>query len=667
MPLNLPRSTQQILWHLLFFGLTLRAAVAGLPPLSPEDQSFTSVPQQPGAPAVTLYREETDDDTLHFHSVDMRIKVLTEAGRKYADVELPYNRREFKIAAIGGRTVHADGSVVPFQGKPFDKVVVKGHNLRFQVKTFTLPDVQVGSILEFHYTLHYSDNSVVAPQWIVQDELFQKRAAFKFIPYRTRSNTEVELAHGQIARGIAWTPYIPNKQPELHTRADGVEWVDLAVADVPAFVEEPFMPPPDILKWRVSFYYRADLNANDYWKNEGKFWNKDVENFLGRKKGISDAVGQTVAAGDSPEAKVRKIYAFVSQLENRSYDPHRATQEEQALGIKRNQGVEDVLRQRSGDHDELNRLLVAMVREAGIAASLIWIPDRSRTYFDKNYLSADQFDAEIAIVQLDSKDVFLDPGSKFCPYGLLNWRYSDAQGLRGTGKGTEVSQTTHINYTQAVIKRVARVKLSAKGTAEGRIGVGFFGLEAMARRREGGHTDAEGRKKLLEDEMKGWLPGGSEVTLASTPDWDKTESPLVAEFKVTTPMAVSAGKRWMVPAHLFQVNQKAEFAPAQRVNAVYFDYPSREVDEVHITLPPEVEVESLPGNDNVRLEYALYYTENKREAANSIVSIRDLQMAANLFKADEYKEVKGFYDKVKQGDDQPVILKASTHAANNGN
>jgi Domain of Unknown Function with PDB structure (DUF3857)/Transglutaminase-like superfamily len=665
--LNLSRCRQQFLCLLLFLGFARHPALAGLPPLTPDEQSLTSIPQQPGAPAVILYREESYDDNLHFHSVDMRIKVLTEAGRKYADVEIPYDRRRYNIVAVNGRTVHTDGSSVPFQGKPFDKVILKGRNLRLQVKTFTLPDVQVGSIVEYHYTLDYPDHEVVAPQWIVQDELFQKKAVFKFIPFRERGGTYIELDHGQISKGIAWTPYLPKEQPELHTGPDGNRWVDLTAQDIPAFVEEPFMPPPNILKWRVSFYYRADFNAKEYWKNEGKFWNKDVENFLARRKGISEAVAQTVAAGDSAEAKVRKIYAFAAQLENRSYDPPHATQEEQALGIKRNQGVEDVLRQRSGDHDELNRLLVAMAREAGIAASMIWIPDRSRTYFDQNYLSTDQMDAEIAVVQLDGKDVFLDPGSKFCPYGLLNWRYSDAQGLRGTGKSTEVSQTAHINYTQAVVKRVARLKLTDKGTAEGRIGVGFFGLEAMNRRQEGGHTDAEGRKKILEDELKSWLPGGSEVSLENSPDWTKAESPLVAEFKVTTPMVVSAGKRWMVPAHMFQVNQKAEFAPAQRANAIYFEFPSREIDEVHIGLPPEVEVESLPGNDDVRLEYALYHTENKRDSGSGIVAIRDLQLATNLFKADEYKDIKGFYDKVKQADDQPVILKASVHAANHGN
>ena len=105
----------------------------------------------------------------------------------------------------------------------------------------------------------------------------------------------------------------------------------------------------------------------DYWKAQGKFWSKDAENFLGKKKASPRPLHKTVAATDTPEQKARKLYAFVSQLENQSYLPKRPEQEEKVLGMKVNTGAEDVLQQRSGDHDDLNRLLVAMLREAGIS------------------------------------------------------------------------------------------------------------------------------------------------------------------------------------------------------------------------------------------------------------------------------------------------------------
>src|SRR4051794_25461618 len=221
-----------------FFSLISRAA--DWPPISPEDLAMTSIKEQPGAPAVCLEREEIDDDMNNVHSVYERIKILTDAGREYANVELPYSHRGFTIAGISGRTIHADGSEVPFQGKPFDKTVEKSGNLRINVKSFTLPDVQVGSVIEYRYSLRYEDHMLLPPEWEVQTELFQRKAYFKFIPFQNHGSMYIQIAHGQIATGLAWSSFLTNgMQPQRHehpvssfaTVHDVGFWVDLNMND----------------------------------------------------------------------------------------------------------------------------------------------------------------------------------------------------------------------------------------------------------------------------------------------------------------------------------------------------------------------------------------------------------------------------------------------------
>jgi hypothetical protein len=98
------------------------------------------------------------------------------------------------------------------------------------------------------------------------------------------------------------------------------------------------------------------------------------------------------------------------------------------------------------------------------------------------------------------------------------------------------------------------------------------------------------------------------------------------------------------------------------VNPIYFWYPTREIDEVHLTLPSGLEVESLPPNDTVKLDYALFKTGQKQESANSIAVHRDLVMAGVAFPVTAYPDLKTFYDKVRAGDDQQLVVKASAHA-----
>lgn len=62
------------------------------PPITPDERSMTSLPEQPGA-AVVLLREDVTDDPHNNRTVYMRIKILTEPGRNQADVEIPYRVR----------------------------------------------------------------------------------------------------------------------------------------------------------------------------------------------------------------------------------------------------------------------------------------------------------------------------------------------------------------------------------------------------------------------------------------------------------------------------------------------------------------------------------------------------------------------------------------------
>lgn len=111
-----------------------------------EELQMTSDPKAPGAAAVYLYREETADDELHFHSEYARIKVLSEKGKELATVRVPYEHGNFKVTDIRGRTIHADGTVIPLTTRPSDLVDVKGASFQVNTMVFTLPSVEVGSI-----------------------------------------------------------------------------------------------------------------------------------------------------------------------------------------------------------------------------------------------------------------------------------------------------------------------------------------------------------------------------------------------------------------------------------------------------------------------------------------------------------------------------------------
>src|SRR5882757_1261004 len=151
-----------------------------------EELSMTSQPEVPGASAVYLFREETTDDKLHMFSIYTRLKVLTERGKEYSNVELSFARstdgNRFSVDDIQGRTIHPDGTIILFTGKPYEKLIEKTQGVKIMAKVFTMPDVEIGSIIEYRYKLREDDRYFSAPDWYIQSDLFTRNAHYQWQP-----------------------------------------------------------------------------------------------------------------------------------------------------------------------------------------------------------------------------------------------------------------------------------------------------------------------------------------------------------------------------------------------------------------------------------------------------------------------------------------------------
>ena len=226
------------------------------------------------------------------------------------------------------------------------------------------------------------------------------------MPFDTWSHTLLNYREQGIT-GVAWTVFCPKDlQPKETTLPTGQEIVELNGTNVTPFIDEPYMVDSSKFKYNVHFYYATKTKPEEYWKQEGKYWSRDIEKFMGKKDGVAEQVNQLVAASDTPEQKVQKIYSFVAGLENQSFMAHRTSQEQKVLGLKDN-GVSDILKQKSGDRNELTLLLRHHGSSRRRSRVRMVVTSRDNDYFEPNYLDFRQLDWDIAIVNIDGKEVFL--------------------------------------------------------------------------------------------------------------------------------------------------------------------------------------------------------------------------------------------------------------------
>jgi len=634
-------------------------AIQGFRPIDPEELKMTSEPLAPGAPAIILYRQVDRDDsgrTPHEDSY-VRIKILREEGLKYADVEIEYFRESgFEINGIKARTINPDGSVIDFAGKIFDKSIVKAKGLRYQAKTFTLPAVQVGSIVEYYYTEDLGERYIYDSHWILSQDLFTKRVQFSLKPFHSDYR---QLGVRWVAQGL------PAGTANAKQGTDGV--IRMTAGNIPAFQTEDFMPPENEMKERVDFIYAegpAGTDASKFWAETGKQWNGALQSFIGKHKAMEKAVAEIVAPGDSPEVQLRKIYARVQQMRNTSYEVQKTEQEEKREKEKVVRNAEDVWNSESGSGADLTWLFLGLAKAAGFEAYGVWVSDRRRYFFSPVAMDEHQLDANVVLVKLNGKDLYLDPGAKFAPFGLLPWEETGVQGLKLDKDDSAFVQTTLPDSSVSRIERAASLKLSDAGDLEGKLTVTFTGIEAMKRRVEERDADQTARKEYLEGEVKEFIPAACDPDLVNQPDWTNPEQPLVAEFNLKVPgWASLAGSRVLVPVGLFSASEKHLFDTANRLYPIYLEFPSKSVDDVTLELPPGWEVADLPSGQDKEgrvVNYKLSVENNGGKLHWNRMLDKDLIILDKKY----YIALRSFFQLVKTTDDEQIILRARATASN---
>jgi len=633
----------------------------GFQPVNPDELKMTSEPQAPGAPAIILYRQvDRNDRGLTAHEDDyVRIKILKEEGRKYADVEIPFFKESGNnIVNIHARTIRPDGTIANFEGKAFDKSIVKARGVKYMAKTFTLPDVQVGGVIEYYYTLDLPEYFIFDSHWILSEELFTKHAEFSLKPYTSDySNWHLRWTWQLLPAGSE-----PPKEGPDHI-------IRMEASNIPSFQTEDFMPPENELKSRVDFTYTEDFNAKDakeFWTNRGKKLNGYVEGFVGKRKAMEQAVAQIVSPNDVPEAKLEKVYARVQQLRNTTYEVEKTEQERKREKEKEDSNVEDVWKRGYGSGYDLTWLFLGLVRASGFEANGVMVSDRLNYFFNPATMDAHKLDTNVVMVKLNGKDVFYDPGAALTPYGLLPWSETGVAGLRLDKDGGAWIRTMLPDSSASRIVRSADLTLSETGDLEGKLTITFTGLEAMQRRRDEMHEDEADRKKFLEDEAKEHIPAASEVELVNKPDWSSSTPPLIAEFRLKIPGWVSgAGRRALLPVGIFSAAEKRVFEHTERVHPIYFDFPSGKEDDVSISLPAGWEVSSLPPPQNQGTPHVVLYSLKAENDKGKLLLTRKLNVDILLLDKKYYGALRDFFQVVRTGDEEQVVLQPGKATAKN--
>ena len=198
---------------------------------------------EPNADAEAIFWDiRVDDggqnDLVLNHYV--RIKIFTERGRdKHSKIDIPYIEG-IKIKDVAARTIKPDGSIVELAKEDIiEKTVVKVSGLKLRTKTFAFPGIEPGAIIEYKWKEVISNTSANNMRLQFQREIPIQAVTYRIKPAR-KSSFDVR----------------PFNMPQFKFEKEKNGFRVTTVKNMPAFREEPMMPPEDSVRsWAMVRYY----------------------------------------------------------------------------------------------------------------------------------------------------------------------------------------------------------------------------------------------------------------------------------------------------------------------------------------------------------------------------------------------------------------------------
>ncbi len=637
----------------VLFSITaaVNAQDKGWRPVTPAELSAKTPVVEVDADAEVMFWEiRVDDSTENLvmkHYV--RVKIFTERGReKYSKVDIPF-RKGIKIKEIMARVIKPDGSIVELaKNDVFDREIAKTDKIKVRAKSFAVPNIEPGVMVEYRYQEVYAFGSAEDMRMTFQHDVPIKNIAYYFKPALNARYLTFNMSDNKFVK-------------------DKNGFYKAAMENVPAIKAEPQMPPEDEIRSWLLLYYTQDAkngSASDFWSRTGGYivrtW--DIKDTLKPGKDLKAAAATIAGGATAPEEQMAKLYEFCkTKINNITYDT-RLT-EEQKEEIKPNKSTGDTYKKLQGTSNDINELFASLATSLGYETRLAFGGDRSEKFFDPSQAHESFVHFSSVAVKINGGWKYYSPGDKFVPLGMLAWNEEATSVLLLGYKDYITTETPYSAPQQSLAKRSGKFILSEDGTLSGTVDIEYNGHLATEHKLENYKDSPNKQEETLKESIKQSL-STAEVSAISIENVSDPEKPFVYRYKVVIPnYAQKTGKRIFLQPGFFESGSSPLFSTATRKYSIFFHHPWAEEDHVEITLPKGFELDSAdaPGEiaDPSKIG-SLKITIGIEKAKNVVTYRRKFFFGNNgftLFTAETYKPIKALFDAFNKADTHILTVK----------
>ncbi|HET7117426.1 MAG TPA: DUF3857 domain-containing protein, partial [Hanamia sp.] len=516
-----------------------------------------------------------------------RIKILKEKGLDEANIKIRfYSKSNYEsINSISGLTYNLDnsGNVVITKLEKSSVYIKKIDNQLSEV-SFSLPDVKIGSVIEYKYT-DVKKSIGDLDDWYFQDDIPTVFSEYRIlVPSIFRFTTQL-LAYQKVEQKNDVVPQnVMYGDRQLSYNSVEKTYI---LKNVPALREEPYMSAVKDYLQRVIF----QLSQIDY--GEGN--TEDVRSTWPK-------LSQDLLEDEDFGLQLKKNIPHTKELDDSLKNVHDDYQKMVLIHdyVRRNMnwngleriysmnGIKSAWDKKSGNNTEINLILINLLRDAGLQAYPLLVSTKDHGEVNTLYPFLQQFNNTMTCVEIGDKKYILNGADKYNPTSLVPYDVLNSEGfIVDQNKGGWISLYNDKDTYKNFVSFFAQItpQDSMKGNAT------IYSYDyAKNPKVKSWKEDKSSFKNNLTQSYNGLRISDMEVS-----GLDKDSEPLSQKFDFSMPVN-SSGNYEYFNINLFQGLEKNPFIADERRTDIEFNYKQEFVITGKIFIPDNYQFDALPKN-----------------------------------------------------------------------
>jgi len=580
-----------------------------------------------------------------------RIKILKEKGISQADIEIPYytHNNEERVLKLNANTYNLDetGKIITTEVKK-TSIYSKKIDGNYSKMTITFPEVKVGSIIEYSYSIERESYGL--RNWFFQGRIPVRYSEYQLkVPQIFRFSVQPSVVDPIEDKQEVINESISMDEGFVDTKSLKSNYV---MRNLPGIKSEPFMGSAKDYMQRLEFQMTQIYYSENNIVDLSLKWEDVIKNRLNKEDDFGLQLEKTVSSAKSfveeakqitdAETKMKFVYNHIRKTINWNGDEDY---------IYTDNGIVKTWETKTGNIADINLLLINLLNEAGIKATPILFSTRDHGLVTPFYPFINQFNAVMAYVVIKDKSFVLDATDKSINYKLVPEKVVNTNGfiVEGTaGKWKDVLS----GKSKYKVMSAVQGEIDEAGVMKGNGLVNCYDYARAQRVKEW----TENKQKFKNDYFIKSYPALQieEITINNA---DADSLPLEQKIKFRSQLNSSGDYRYF-SVNLFSDMEKNPFIADTRVSDVDFGVPQDYLLFGNYTIPEGYIFDGVPENISMTTSDNGIVFNRTIQVESNLLNVRmTIEFKKTFYTADTYPEFKEFYKKLFDKLNEQVVIK----------